>query len=662
MKISPLQTAKLSLSKFSQTPRCCKTAARAAAATALLAACANPGSGPDGGPYDETPPRIVAMSPEIGSTGADSRRITIKFDELIALKNAAEKVIVSPPQLNQPDIRTSGRTIRVSLEDTLLPATTYTVDFSDAIEDYNEGNPLGQFTYYFSTGSHIDTMQVAGRVLDASNLEPVKGILVGLHADTCDTAFMRKPFDRVARTDTQGRFCVKGVHQGTYRIYALQDRDGDFRFSSTSEMLAFRKETFQTSSFADTRQDTVWADSTHIDTIRTVGFTHYLPDDLTLLAFTQRPDARHLLKTQRDVPEWFTVYFTAPSAQRPVCHGLDADLSTAFLEVASAGNDTITYWLRDTTLMQADTLRIGYTYEATDDSLGTRYLRTDTLELTPRETMARRRAAQEEARARFEKEREKRHKRGDYSHETMPVTPLQPAGGLPAKLSPVENITLRFREPLTRTDTVALHLLLCLNDSTFSPAPFELHSNDNDPFAVTVYGEWRPGQKYRLSVDSAAFTGISGKVSAAIETAFSIGRSDEYGAIFLVMPEATEHTVVQLLKSDKNVVRQLPATNKRADFYYLAPGTYYVRAFEDRNGNDQWDPGIFSEGLQAETVSYCPVTFELRANWDIEQNWLFSALPPERQKPDTLRKTKVEQQKQTTRSRNEQRARERGGR
>ena len=629
---------------------------------ALMAACANPGSGPDGGPYDETPPKILAMSPALGATEVTGRRFTITFDEIITIKNASEKVIVSPPQINQPDIRATGRRISVSLEDTLLPATTYTVDFSDAIEDNNEGNPLGQFTYYCSTGSSIDTMQVAGRVLDAATLDPVKGILVGLHADTCSSAFTTKPFDRVARTDNQGRFCVKGVREGTYRIYALQDRDGDFRLSSPSEMLAFSSELFTTTCFEDTRNDTLWADSTHIDTVRTVRFTHYLPDDVTLLAFTQRPDARHLLKTQRDVPEWFTVYFTAPSAQRPVCRGLDADLSTAFLEVASPGNDTITYWLRDTTLMQADTLRMAYTYEATDDSLGTRYLRTDTLELTPRETMARRRAAEAEARARFEKEREKRHKRGDFSRETMPVEPLQPAGGQAAKLSPMENVTFRFREPLTRVDTTALHLQLFLNDSTLAPARFELHGRADDPFAATVYGEWRPGQKYKLLADSAAFTGLSGKVSAATETIFSIGRSDEYGAIFLLLPEATEHTVVQLLQSEKKMVRQLRATDKRADFYYLAPGTYYVRAFEDRNDNDKWDPGVYAEGLQAEKVSYCPVAFELRANWDIEQSWQFSALPPERQKPEALRKTKNEEQKQTARNRNEQRKRERGSR
>ena len=156
-------------------------------AAMLLTACANPGSGPDGGPYDETPPRIVSMSPAIGQRMAKDKKVTITFDELIKVENAQEKITISPPQIEIPDIKVQGRRITVELIDSLRENTTYTIDFSDAIVDANEGNPLGNFTYFFSTGESLDTMEVAGNVLAAENLEPVKGILVGLHTDTTDT-------------------------------------------------------------------------------------------------------------------------------------------------------------------------------------------------------------------------------------------------------------------------------------------------------------------------------------------------------------------------------------------------------------------------------------------------------------------------------------------
>ncbi|MCI6643905.1 MAG: Ig-like domain-containing protein, partial [Bacteroidales bacterium] len=145
----------------------------------LFVACANPGSGPDGGPYDETPPRILHMSPALGQMNAKAKRISIAFDEYIKVENITEKVTISPPQQNQPEINVSGRNITIELQDSLLPNTTYTVDFSDAISDNNEGNPLGNFTYYFSTGESVDTLQVSGHVLSADDLEPIKGILVG---------------------------------------------------------------------------------------------------------------------------------------------------------------------------------------------------------------------------------------------------------------------------------------------------------------------------------------------------------------------------------------------------------------------------------------------------------------------------------------------------
>jgi hypothetical protein len=140
----------------------------------LIFACANPGSGPDGGPYDETPPRIVEMRPALGQINAKQKKVEIAFDEYIKVENAVEKVIVSPPQIEVPEIKVLGKRISINLSDTLKPATTYTIDFSDAITDVTEGNPLGNFTYYFSTGEQLDTMEVAGHVLNAADLEPVK--------------------------------------------------------------------------------------------------------------------------------------------------------------------------------------------------------------------------------------------------------------------------------------------------------------------------------------------------------------------------------------------------------------------------------------------------------------------------------------------------------
>ena len=166
---------------------------------------------------------------------------------------------------------------------------------------------MGNYTYSFSTGEIIDTMEVSGYVLDASNLEPIKGILVGLYDDLADSAFKTKPMLRVSRTDSRGRFVVKGIAPGTYRAYALQEADGDFRFTQKSEMIAFSHDTFEPSSKPDTRVDTVWRDSLHIDALLQIPYTHFLPDDITLLAFTHTQTDRVLLKTERLEPNKFSM-------------------------------------------------------------------------------------------------------------------------------------------------------------------------------------------------------------------------------------------------------------------------------------------------------------------------------------------------------------------
>ena len=220
-------------------------------------ACASTGN-PDGGPYDETPPKFVRSLPAPNATNVQRKKVSIEFDEFIKLENPSEKVIISPPQIISPEVKAVGKRVQVTFEDSLKQNATYTIDFGDAIVDNNEGNPLGQFTYAFSTGSTIDTMEVSGTVLNAEDLEPIKGIQVGLHSNLNDTAFTRLPFDRISRTDSRGKFTIRGIAPGSYRIYALKDGNQNFLFDSKSEAIAWMDSLIVPSSTGAVRQDTVW--------------------------------------------------------------------------------------------------------------------------------------------------------------------------------------------------------------------------------------------------------------------------------------------------------------------------------------------------------------------------------------------------------------------
>lgn len=628
--------------------------------TSLIAACANQGAGPDGGPYDETPPHIVGMTAPERLQNGKRTKFSLVFNELIKVDNPTEKIIVSPPQIETPEIKVSGRRITVELLDSMRPNTTYTVDFSDAITDNNEGNPLGQYTYIFSTGQTTDTMQMSGYVLNAEDLEPVKGILAGLYQQHHDSVFAQRAFDRVARTDASGFFSIKGIAPDRdYRLYALQDADGDFHFTQPSEMLGFLHNDLRAGAFRDTRYDTLWVDSVRYDSIRIIPYTHFTPDDLVVRAFKIDVNTRHYLKAQRDVPEWFTTFFTGPSRKRPTIQGLNFDASKAFVVNASAGNDTLTYWLADTTLLRQDTLRFAYTYDNWDDSLAQMLPKTDTLELVPKMTFAKRAANEAKELEKWNKQREKREKRGDFSKSQPPMVALQLRADVSSSLVPNRNILIQFDQPLQRFDTKKLHLRL-KKDSTYHDAPYALDTVPNNILAYRLRAEWRPGQEYQLVIDSAAMTSLYGRVNLATDNKFSIAKLEDFGTVFLSLSNAHESTVVQLLGSDGKPVAQAPTKNGRAEFYYVQPGKYYLRCFFDRNGDGKWTTGSWSPRRDPEEVYYFPKEIEVRANWDLNESWDVTALRLDKQKPDALVKQRSDKQKIDTHQRNIERLRQRG--
>ena len=361
-----------------------------------------------------------------------------------------------------------------------------------------------------------------------------------------------------------------------------------------------------------------------------------------------------LLKTQRDVPEWFRVYFTAPSADVPVIKGLNFDEKDAFLEQRNATGDTLTYWLRPGSLLEQDTLQMAYTYETTDDSTGLAISRTDTLELVPRLTFAKRVKQKAEELEKWEKQREKRHKRGDFSNEQPPKEYLTLGKGLAGTLSPLGNVHFSFSEPPARIDTAAFHLQL-KRDSVLEDAPFRLECDSAALLDYTLYAEWRPGQEYELTIDSAAVTGLYGLENRKTTQSIHIPSEDSYGALFLIIPDVDTTAVVELLSGEKTVRRERVNARHGADFFYLNTDTYYVRLFVDANGNGRWDEGCYAEGRQAEDVFYCPMHFDVKANWDIEQTWRARELPRTQQKPKELIKQK-DAGKATPKSRNAERA------
>ena len=614
-------------------------------------ACASIGT-PDGGPYDEEPPVLLKSVPALYATGVTVPKVTLEFDENVKLEKAFENVVVSPPQLQMPEIKYSGKKVMVELFDTLKPNTTYSIDFGNAIVDNNEGNPYENFAYVFSTGEGVDTLAVSGTVLNAQDLEPVKGVTVGLHSCLHDSAFSTLPFERVSRTDARGRFTIKGIAPGKYRVYALADANQNFLFDQKSEAIACQHTIIEPHAAPAVRPDTIWRDSITIDTIRYVNYTRFMPDDIVLRLFAEDFTSQYLVKQTRDPHSKFTLYFAAPNDELPLLEGLDFDFSDAYLLEKNSRMDTLVYWLKDSLFYRSDTLSFKLSYKAVDASGDTIY-KTDTLTLASRkrwETIAKQQQKKYEA---DEKEFLRMAKyRPDYDEANPPVY-VPKTKVLPVRFSGSGSMDINtacqfsFDEPLLSVDTSAVTVSLKV-DTLWVPVDRVFSRDSSNIRHYNLFAEWRPEQTYRVEADSAAFKGIYGGVSEMFTREISFKSLDEYAVLYVNVNGAGDNGIIQLLDSRENVKMESRTSNGHCVFYFVKPGTYYMRLIIDENGNGKWDTGDFEKGIQPERVSYYHHSLDLRALFEYSQDdWDINA-PLNEQKPLEITKQKPDKERRKT--------------
>ncbi len=614
----------------------------------VLAACASIGT-PDGGPYDEEPPVLLKATPVLNATGVTVPKITLEFDENVKLENAFENVVVSPPQIQMPEIKSNGKKVMVELFDSLKPNTTYSVDFGNAIVDNNEGNPYENFAYVFSTGESVDTLAVSGTVLSADNLEPVKGMMVGLHSCLHDSAFNKLPLERVSRTDSRGRFTIKGIAPGKYRVYALADANQNFLFDQKSEAIASLSTVVEPYAVPAMRHDTIWRDSLTIDTIRSVNYTRYLPDDLVLRAFKEDFLTQYLVKYTRDPHNKLTLFFAAPNKELPLLEGLDVDLTDAYLLEKSARMDTLVYWLKDSMLYRSDTLSLKLTYRAIDEA-GDSIYRNDTLFVSSKKRWETVLKQQQKKYEDDEKAFMRRAKNSpDYDEENPPVY-VPPVKDLPVRFSGSAsmgvnaNCVFTFEEPLLSVDTSKISVSLQV-DTLWVPVEMAFRQDSVNIRKYNLFAEWRPEHTYMVTADSAAFKGVYGGVSRKFTREIAFKSLDEYAALYVNVAGVKDNGILQLLDGSENVVMQQRTDDGHCAFYFIRPGTYYMRLVFDTNGNGKWDTGDYAKGIEPEKVSYYHHSLDLRALFEYTQDDWDVNRPLAEQKPLEITKQKPDKER-----------------
>lgn len=616
-----------------------------AVAGGLLApACASIGR-PDGGARDTEPPVFVSARPEPGATNVNTTRYTVYFDENIQLDDAFNKVIVSPVQSTPPSVSANGRRLSVELRDTLVPDATYTIDFGDAIKDLNEGNVLDGFALDFSTGASIDSLRISGIVLAAENLEPAQGMLVGVYRTDSvlsDTTVRTLPLERVARTNQLGQFTVRGLAPGRYRIYAINDINRDYRWDRTEDVAFLDVDLVPEVESIEVTDSLLSSEGT--DSLVTRQGVRFVPNDVLLTWFNEGYRAQYLKDYARPSRRIITLGFGAELDSLPELTVVNDTLSARritprepwTLMQINPGRDSLQYWITDSTVYNTDSLRLAVRYQK-PDSLDRLQWTTDTLRFFFRDQPVR-------------TDKKKKKKGKEEEPDSIPADSVPPVQLTFMNVRAVTGssqevhlpVRLEFEQPLARLDTAAVHLAIYEDTILVPVTPPAILPDSLTLLRRILPYEWKPGAKYRLTIDSAAVEGIYGEHNKPFSHEFTVKPEEEYSGITFNLKGIAPETpvVVQLLGSSDNV--QYTTTMRpdgQAVFRHLNPSTYYARLFVDSNRNGRWDTGAI-DSLQPEDVYYFAKALKLKKNWDIAQDWDVNELPVDMQKPLAIKKNK----------------------
>jgi len=580
----------------------------------VIASCANPVA-PTGGPRDTDPPVILRSEPENGSVNFDAREIRIWFDEFIQLRGLSQKFLSSPPFRKVPETRIRGKSLIIRFDEELRPNTTYTLFFGDAISDFTEGNAIPNFRYVFSTGPVLDSMEMAGKVLNARTLSPEKEVFVMLYDIYEDSIPLQERPYYISRTNEEGMFHFTNLRNIPYKVFALRDVNANLIYDMPNEEIAFIDSlVYPVAPLKHPEKDTIPAndlngqlrredvhdrdeheqdagsdllDEPDQDTADTL-MQMTKDQSLTLYLFNEVDSTQRLERFEYLHPNRLQFAFRLPFKN------LEIDAIPPFeqpwkIAETSKHADTLWYWLLG---IDRDSLKLEISAEK---------MKSDTLRLSL---------------SRFQDHREKI--KTDTSKIWLDVKSNLPRSG-PFDLH--EPIEISFSEPIASINTKRIELL----EDSVRIEP-EIKFRDNVQRVLLINHAWNDTTNYDLLIPDSVFLGIYGRYNDTLKRSFRTRMRSDYGNLKINIQHGFEAglMIVELLdERGRTLDRKITGVDTPdVSFLFLKPGKYQVKLIHDANANRRWDTGVYFEGRQPEKVYQFEKILELRANWDIEETFV----------------------------------------
>lgn len=570
-------------------------------AGAFLSRCASIGT-PTGGPKDTLPPVVVAVVPEDGATNFKSKSIYIEFDEYVQLKDQQKEIYVSPAMGKKPVFTMRGRGIYIQIkDDSLLPETTYAIEFGSSVADNNESNALHGLRYVFSTGNTIDSLICSGYTEDSYTADSLgKSFIWFYEADSVETPdtydstiFKYKP-SKIARSQNNGIFIAQNLKPVPYRVYAIFDANDNQTYEPSIDKVGFVDGVYNPSEMPDF---SIWYDSVR----------RYPSADpqLYFRLFTDVSFRRQSLQ-EATRPEQHKVVLSF-GASNPDIRSLRLDSvpqDKIIVEPLSKGRDTLALWLNVPSESLPDTLRGEIVFMA-HDTLNVLRETKEELKLSWRRIESR---DQERERERNERARAKAEAAGEeWKEPPTPSTFAMIDFAKSAEVNPEQDLPLEFATPLTRFDSTAVELLsFGEGGDTLRERAIFIPDTANVR-RWRLRSRWLPDRQYRLRIPPDALADITGEGNDSITASLTVSKVEDYATLRLKVTPRHEGDlyILQLVDANGTLLREERGVGAgEHTMLYVPAGDMRLRIIEDVNGNGEWDGGNLVERRQSERAEF----------------------------------------------------------
>lgn len=561
---------------------------------------------PEGGPKDFTPPKVVSSNPGLNSVHFDKKSVALNFDEFIDLKDVQQNFIISPPFNKRvvPKLRNNSRQVYIEFEEDLLPNTTYTLSFGNAIVDLHEGNPLPNFTFTFSTGAVIDSLSLTGRVVDALTQMPDKeSMYVMLYKKFNDTIPLKTLPAFVTKTNAKGWFTIPHVYADSFMIFALKDANMNMKFDQPGEKIAFSDTAVVLNASYYQRPDTaakpiVYSDSITIDSI---DLYKGKKSQIDLYFFTEEHNRPNFLEYLRNQPNQFTLVFELPpdSMSLELLNPKPA-IDRWFISDNTLRSDTMNYWITDTTVMNRDSLLVKLNYMALD-SMDKPYLKSDTVKMIYKRPVS-------------------KAKRSALA-KVVPKLSIASSTSRKSEVDLNDHVFFEASMPVQTFDKSKMGLYM-KDDTLQLPVAFDISRDSVHLRRFNLGFKLDVNREYSFVYDTMAFKSIYGQYNDSSAIEFKTRNDDYYGKINLTLTNTRGPMIVQLLDEKGGLVSQkFVNADGLIVFDYASPGKYGLKVIYDTNNNKKWDTGNWSLRQQPEHTEIYSGEVSVRSNWEVDVRW-----------------------------------------